>query len=123
MVQIYTGKPQVRAAGETAAMDDQRVGSALRALRLRRGLRQTDVAAAAGVSRGAVMRIEAGRLDEVSFGNLSRIARVLDARFEGLVRWRGADLDRLVNRGHALMHEATFRWLKEIGGWFALAAP
>jgi transcriptional regulator with XRE-family HTH domain len=101
-------------------MEDQRVGSALRALRLRRGLRQADVAAAADIPRGAVMRIEAGRLDEVSFGHVRRLARVLDARFEGLLRWRGADLDRLVNRGHALMHEAAFRWLKEIGGWLAL---
>ena len=75
---------------------------------------------AAGISRGVVMRIEAGRLDEVSFGDVRRMARALDARFEGLVRWRGADLDRLVNRGHALMHEAAFRWLKKIGGWVAL---
>ena len=101
-------------------MDDQRVGSSLRALRIRRRLRQVDVAAAAGIPRGAVMRIEAGRLDDVSFGQVRRMARVLDARFEGLLRWRGDDLDRLVNRGHALMHEAAFRWLNEIGGWFAL---
>ena len=66
------------------------------------------------------MRIEAGRLDEVSFGQIRRLARVFDARFEALVLWRGADLDRLVNRGHALMHEAMFRWLGEIGGWLAL---
>ena len=101
-------------------MDDQRVGSALRALRIRRRLRQADVATAAGIPRGAVMRIESGRLDDVSFGQIRRMARVLDARFEGLLRWHGADLDRLVNRGHALMHEAAFRWLSEIGGWFAL---
>lgn len=66
------------------------------------------------------MRVEAGRLDDVSFGQVRRLARVLDARFEGVVRWRGADLDRLVSRGHALMHEAMFRWLREIGGWIAL---
>lgn len=101
-------------------MDDQRIGSALRALRLRRGLRQVDVAAAAGIPRGVVMRIEAGRLDDVSFGHVRRMARVFDARFEGLIRWSGSDLDRLVNRGHALIHEAVFRWLREIGGWFAL---
>ena len=101
-------------------MDDQRIGSALRALRIRRRLRQVDVAAEAGIPRAVVMRIEAGRLDEVSFGQIRRLARVLDARLEGLIRWSGADLDRLVNRGHALMHEAMFRWLKEIGGWLAL---
>lgn len=101
-------------------MEDQRIGSALRALRIRRGMRQVDVATAGGIPRGVVMRIEGGRLDEVSFGEVRRLARVLDARFEGLIRWRGADLDRLVNRGHAVMHEAMFRWLKEIGGWLAV---
>ena len=97
-----------------------RLGAALRALRTRRRLRQVDVATAAGIPRGVVMRIEAGHLDEVSFGQIRRLARVFDARFEGLVRWRGDDLDRLVNRGHALMHEAMFRWIGEIGGWLAL---
>ena len=122
MDQIYTGrdKRQVSGPRQTVGMGDQRLGSALRALRLRRRLRQADVAAAARIPRNAVMRIEAGQLDEVSFGHVRRLARVLDARFEGLVRWRGADLDRLVNRGHALMHEAMFRWLREIGGWIAL---
>jgi transcriptional regulator with XRE-family HTH domain len=101
-------------------MKDQRIGSSLRAVRLRRRLRQVDVATAAGIPRGAVMRIEAGRLEDVSFGHVRRLARVLDARFEGLIRWGGADLDRLVNRGHALMHEAMFRWLRDVGGWIAL---
>jgi transcriptional regulator with XRE-family HTH domain len=101
-------------------MEDQRIGAALRALRIRRGLRQVDVATAAGIPRSVVMRIEAGRLDEVPLRQVRRLARVFDARVEALVRWRGADLERLVNRGHALMHEAVFRWLLEIGGWLAL---
>jgi transcriptional regulator with XRE-family HTH domain len=101
-------------------MEDQRIGSALRAIRIRRRRRQVDVAAAAGIPRGVAMRIEAGRLDDVSFGQIRSFARALDARFEGLVRWHGADLDRLVNRGHALMHEAMFRWLRDVGGWLAL---
>ena len=114
------GKPQIRPTVQSGAMEDQRIGSALRALRLRRRLRQVDVAAAAGIPRGVVMRIEAGRLDDVSFGHVRRLARALDAGFEGLIRWRGADLDRLVNRGHALMREAMFRWLREKREWFAL---
>jgi transcriptional regulator with XRE-family HTH domain len=114
------GKPQIRPTVQSARVEDQRIGSALRARRLRRRLRQVDVAAAAGIPRGVVMRIEAGRLDDVSFGHVRRLARALDAGFEGLIRWRGADLDRLVNRGHALMHEAMFRWLRETGEWFAL---
>jgi len=101
-------------------MEDQRVGAVLRRLRVGRRLRQIDVAALAGVPRGVVIAAEAGRLDDVSVGRLRRVARVLGARFEGQVLWRGADLDRLMNRGHAAMHEAVARWLQEVGGWLVL---
>lgn len=101
-------------------MEDQRLGSAVRAIRVRRGWRQVDASAAAGISRGAAMRIEAGDLEAVAFADVRRYARALGARFEGLLRWRGADLDRLLNRGHAQLHEATARWLGDIGGWFSL---
>ena len=66
------------------------------------------------------MRVEAGRLDRVRFGDIRRYATALGARFDGSGLWRGADLDRMINRGHARMHEATIRWLHEIGGWLAL---
>ena len=101
-------------------MDNQRVGSALRALRIRRGWRQVDAAKAAGIPRTAVLSIEAGRLDEVRFGQIRQLAGVLNARFEGFVRWQGSDLDRLLNRGHARLHEATAQWLRDVGGWLAL---
>jgi len=95
-------------------MDDQRVGSTLRAMRIRRKLRQRDLSALAGVPRGVIALIEHGRLDEVAFGQVRAVARALDARFEGLVRWQGGDLDRLINRGHAQMHEAMARWFAEL---------
>jgi hypothetical protein len=63
------------------------------------------------------MRIEAGRLDRVRFGDIRRYAAALGARFDGSVLWQGADLDRMLNRGHARLHEAMARWLAEIGGW------
>jgi len=98
-------------------MDDQRVGSGLRAMRIRRRLRQRDLSVAARVPRGVVALIEHGRLDEVGFGQIRAVARALDARFEGLIRWQGGDLDRLTNRGHAQMHEAMARWFAELEGW------
>jgi transcriptional regulator with XRE-family HTH domain len=101
-------------------MDDQRLGSGLRAMRIRRKLRQRDLSFAAGVPRGVVALIEHGRLDEVAFGQIRAVARALDARFEGLVRWQGGDLDRLTNRGHAQMHEAMARWFAELKGWQAV---
>jgi transcriptional regulator with XRE-family HTH domain len=101
-------------------MDDQRVGAVLRRLRIARQLRQTDLAALAGVPRKVVIDAEAGRLDGIAVGRLRRLARLLGARFEGDVLWHGGDRDRMLNRGHAAMHEAVVRWLREIGGWLAL---
>ena len=101
-------------------MDDQVFGSALRRLRIDRRLRQVDVAGLARVPRGVVMSIEAGNLEDVTIGQARRVARALGGRFDGRLLWRGDGLDRLINRGHARMHEATVRWLRDVGGWIAL---
>jgi hypothetical protein len=101
-------------------MDDQRTGASLRALRLRRRQRQRDVSLTAGVSRRVAMLIEAGGLERVPFGDIRRYAMALGARFDGVVRWQGADLDRMLNRGHARLHEAMIQWLATVGGWVAL---
>ncbi len=66
------------------------------------------------------MQIEAGRLDRVRFGDIRRYAASLGARFDGSVLWQGADLDRMLNRGHARLHEAMSRWLTDVGGWVAV---
>ena len=100
-------------------VDDQRVGASLRAIRTRRRLRQSDASAAAGIPRGVAIRIEAGRLDRVRFGDIRRYAASLGARFDGHVLWQ-ADLDRMLNRGHARMHEAMSHWLAAVGGWLAI---
>jgi transcriptional regulator with XRE-family HTH domain len=101
-------------------MDDQRIGASLRALRLRRRLRQADASVAAGIPRDVAMRIEAGRLERVRFGDIRRYAASLGARFDGSVLWQGADLDRMMNHGHARMHEVISRWLTAVGGWTTL---
>ena len=101
-------------------MDDQRIGAAVRRLRIDRRLRQVDLGALAGVPRTAVVAVEAGRLEEVSFGHVRKVAKALGGRFEGKLLWRGGELDRLLNRGHARMHEALLRWLSDLQGWTAL---
>jgi transcriptional regulator with XRE-family HTH domain len=107
-------------ARQHPAMDDQRVGASLRTLRLRRRLRQVDASTKAGISRTAAMRIEAGRLEQVRFGDIRRYASALGARFDGSVLWQGADLDRMLNRGHARLHEAMATWLGAVGGWLVV---
>jgi transcriptional regulator with XRE-family HTH domain len=100
-------------------MDDQQAGNALRAIRVRKRLRQDDVARMARVSRSVVGRIERGRAASVPLGKVRRVASALDARFDAVVRWRGGDLGRLINVRHAAMHEAMARWFMSMDGWIA----
>lgn len=77
------------------------VPTAMRALRARRRWRQADLGARARLSRDVVSRIETHHLEGVTVGSLQRLARALDATLVIDLRWRGADLDRLVDRAHA----------------------
>jgi transcriptional regulator with XRE-family HTH domain len=97
------------------------LGSALRRIRVRLGLRQADVAARSGVPRGVVSRIERGDLDGVPVGRLSAVASVLEAGVHLELRWRGGELPRLLNAGHAAMHETAARLLRRRPDW--LTAP
>ena len=62
------------AVGTIKSMDDRRIGRILRAVRQRRGLRQSDIAATIGVSQTVVSRLERGRLESVGLGALRRVA-------------------------------------------------
>ncbi len=90
-------------------MDDQRVGATFRAARIRRQKRQEDVAVEARVSRGSVSRVERGHLDTLSLRTIRAIVAVLDIRLELLPRWRGGDLDRMLNARHSALHESVAR--------------
>jgi transcriptional regulator with XRE-family HTH domain len=97
-------------------MDDARIGRALWVLRRRRGVRQADVATAAGVSQSAISKTERGHTQSLSIRTLRRIFAVLDAGFEGSVIWRGGTLDRLLDERHAAVLGRTAQLLKT-GGW------
>ncbi|HEX5466628.1 MAG TPA: helix-turn-helix transcriptional regulator, partial [Candidatus Limnocylindrales bacterium] len=98
-------------------MQDLHVGNAFRAVRLRRHRRQLDIAQDAGVSRSLISLIERGHLDRLPLAQLRRIASVLDIRVDVVPRWRGGELDRLINAGHSALHEEVARYLTELGGW------
>lgn len=98
-------------------MDDQRVGAVVRALRHRRRWRQVDLAQRAGVSPSLIGRVERGRLGTIPLGKLRRVAGALDARFDTILRWQGADLDRLLDSRHAAMHDAMAGLLGSLDGW------
>jgi transcriptional regulator with XRE-family HTH domain len=94
-------------------MQDGRLGSAIRAVRHRRGWRQRDVAARAGVSDVTVSRLERGHLDTLSLRTVRAIASALDVRVDLIARWRAGDLDRLLNAGHSALHDSVAAWFKE----------
>ena len=96
-------------------MVDLRVGARFRALRHRLGWRQADLARRAGVSRGVISFIERGRLERVSLIHLRAVAHALDAEFYVQLRWRGGDLDRLMDEGHAHLVGRVTQLLGETG--------
>ena len=98
-------------------LQGDRLGRVFRAVRLRLRLRQVDVGSRADVSAGAVSRIERGRLAEVSLSTLSKVADVLEIRLEMVARWRGGDLDRMLNAKHAALAEDVVAWLSRQPDW------
>jgi transcriptional regulator with XRE-family HTH domain len=99
-------------------VEDIRVGAVLRAVRIRRRLRQADVGDAAGVSDSLVSRLEHGRFDNVSIETVRKVLAVLDIRLDLVPRWHGGDLDRLLNARHSALHEDVARWLADrYPGW------
>jgi transcriptional regulator with XRE-family HTH domain len=101
-------------------VNDQRVGAAFRAVRLRKRWRQQDVADAAGVSHAQVSLIERGHIGSVTVDGLRTVASVLDIRVDLLARWRGGELDRLLNSRHSGLEDAVTKWLR---GWRWEVAP
>ncbi len=102
-------------------MDDITLGRALRAVRIRKRLRQSDIAAMAGVSQQTVSRFEAGRINGTSVGSLRRVAAAVGARVVLDLRWQGADLDRMLGARHSAMHEVLAGMFATMPGW--VSAP
>lgn len=98
-----------------------RIGQALRAIRVRKRLRQSDVALLARVPREDVIAIEAGRLAAIDWGRVQAVARALEATLRTEVRWQGADLDRLLAAGHAALHEVIGAFFARLVDWETLS--
>jgi transcriptional regulator with XRE-family HTH domain len=100
-------------------MDDLRLGAAARAVRIRKGLRQQDVATRAKVSQPSVSRLEHGHSKSLTLQTIRAIAAVLEIRVDVIARWRGAELDRLLSARHSALHESVAVYLASCGGWEA----
>jgi transcriptional regulator with XRE-family HTH domain len=69
-------------------------------------MRQLDLAAAAGISPTTASRIERGHLEGVGLSAVRAVGGALDMSVQVVARWRGGELDRMLNRRHGAMHEA-----------------
>jgi transcriptional regulator with XRE-family HTH domain len=97
-------------------MDWIRFGRSIRSLRKRRGWRQADLGAAAGVSQAMIARIELGLADRIAPQVLDRVVRALGARMALRLEWNGESLDRLLDSEHAGLTERVTSLLK-LEGW------
>ena len=93
----------------------------MRAVRVRRALRQADVARRAGMSASSVSRIERGHIGTVSVDVLMRVAAILEMRIDLVPRWRGGELDRLLSARHSAMHEQVARRFACLAPWLFTA--
>ena len=101
-------------------MDDVRLGRIARVLRHRLRLPQREVAHRAGSSQDLVSRVERGRIDGITVGRIRRVLTVFDAELVLYVRWRGGEVDRLVDAAHARLGEQAARLLGKVG-WEVVA--
>ena len=99
-------------------MDRLRLGRSLRALRMRLGWRQSDVATTAGVSRAFVSKVERGLIRHSDLDRLERICQALGADLDVRIRWRGEALDRLLDEAHAALVDRMVGELRA-AGWDA----
>ena len=93
-----------------------RLGRAARAIRLRSGLRQADVAARAGVSRSAVSLLERGKVEPMTVRAIEAMVEAIGARIDARLSWNGPELDRLIDAGHAAL-SASVKERLERWGW------
>lgn len=96
-------------------MDRVRFGRSIKVLRVRRRWRQEDLSRVSGLSSSAIGRIEHGTIKRMAWGDLEAVAEALDAQLGLDFRWRGGDLDRLLDAAHAAIVESLVRVYREAG--------
>lgn len=74
----------------------------------------------ARVSRQVVSRLELNQLDGVGVRRIDRVAQALEATLRIDLEWAGAELDRLLDAGHATLTERVADMLTR-WGWQVLA--
>jgi transcriptional regulator with XRE-family HTH domain len=102
-------------------MNDLQLGLALRAARVKRRLRQADLAAQAGVAASVVSRLEHGDFDRSSLRSVRAVAARLGATLELVPRSAAGEFDRVASARHAALGERVAAWIKSRPGWVVAA--
>jgi transcriptional regulator with XRE-family HTH domain len=89
------------------------MGLVIRALRIRRGWRQSDLARAARCSQQTISVLERGHVEMMPLELLRAIAIALEARVEYDLRWRGGAIDRLLDARHSELVGVVVRRLHD----------
>jgi transcriptional regulator with XRE-family HTH domain len=100
--------------------DPGRIGRSLRAIRVRLGLRQADVARRVGYSRSFVSKVERGLARSGDIRRVEMLCVALGADLDVRVRWQGEGLDRLLDEAHATIIERFLPLLRGAGWEVAL---
>ena len=82
-------------------MDGHRLGRLHRLLRHRAGLTQGELATRTGVGRWKIVKLEAGEIGDLRFGDVGRCFGALDGRLDVRGWYHGAAADRLLDERHA----------------------
>jgi transcriptional regulator with XRE-family HTH domain len=96
-------------------MDAVRLARQFRALRVNASLRQDDLARRVGVTRTAISNIERGLIEPTTVRLLLGMAAALGATIDIRLRWRGEQLDRLLDEAHAQLVDVCVRRLRRLG--------
>jgi hypothetical protein len=94
---------------------NRRVGRIHRALRQRAHLTQRGLSANSGVVRWKIGRIERDLVDRLRFDEVERCLAALGAELEVRVSYRGAEVDRLIDRVHSLVGARVIEVLRRQG--------
>ena len=98
-------------------MDDVRIGRPIRAVRIRKGWRQEDLAGEAGVSQDAVSRLERGQLGGMTVDSIRAIGKAINMLIDLTPRWEGGEMDRLLGWRHSALGDAVARRFAAMPGW------
>src|SRR5688572_33250463 len=104
-------------AANIPGMDDQRVGSAFRALRIQRNWTQSELAKRVGVSAGLISLVERGHLDSVSMRVLRPVVGALDCRIDLRIFSGGGEVGLLLNAWHVALRHSVTSFIGYLPSW------